>query len=32
VSLTSVSYVEPEPNASKHIDYPHLYEELITCV
>ena len=28
-SLTSVSYIEPVPNASKSIDYPHLYEELV---
>jgi len=31
-SLTSVSYIEPMPNASKHIDYPRLYEELVTFV
>lgn len=31
-SLTSVTYVEPAPNASRHIDFPHLYEELIICV
>ena len=28
--LTSVSHVEPTPDASKNIDYPHLYEELVT--
>jgi len=27
-SLTSISYTEPVPIASKSIDYPHLYEEL----
>jgi len=32
MSLTSVVYVEPMPNASTHIDYPHLYEELVTFV
>ena len=31
-SLTSVSYIEPMPNANKNIDYPHLYEELVTFV
>jgi len=31
-ALTSVTYVEPAPNASTHINYPHLYEELITFV
>jgi len=31
-SLILVSYFEPEPNASKKIDYPHLYEELVTFV
>ena len=25
-SLTSVSYIDPMPNASKHIDYTYLYE------
>jgi len=29
-SLVSASYVEPPPNASTNIDYPHLYEELVT--
>jgi len=29
-SLTSTSYIESAPNASKNIDYPHLYEELVT--
>ena len=28
-SLTSVVFVEPMPNASAHINYPHLYEELV---
>jgi len=31
-SLTSVSYIQPAPNASKIIDYLHLYEELVTFV
>jgi len=31
-SSTSTSYIEPVPNASKIIDYPHLYEELVTFV
>ena len=31
-SLTSTSYIEPAPNASKNIDYPPLYEELVTFV
>ena len=31
-ALTSVTYVEPAPNASKLVHYPHLYEELITFV
>ena len=31
-SLTSVSYVEPVPDASKNIDYPHPYEKLVTVV
>jgi len=31
-SVTSTSYTEPAPNASKNIDYPHLYEELVTVV
>jgi len=31
-SLTLVSYIEPMPNASKHIYYPHLYEEFLTFV
>jgi len=29
-TLTSVTYVEPAPDASKNINFPHLYEELIT--
>jgi len=31
-SLTSTTYVEPQANASTNIDYPHLYEELVTFV
>jgi hypothetical protein len=31
-SLTSTSYTEPAPNASPHINYPHLYKELISFV
>ena len=31
-SLTSTTYVEPHANASTNIDYPHLYEELVTFV
>jgi len=31
-SFNSVSYIELMPNASRHIDYPHLYEELETTV
>ena len=31
-SVTSVTYVEPVPNASDHIDYRHLFEELVTAV
>jgi len=31
-SLTSTSYIDPAPNASKNIDYAHLYEELVTFV
>jgi hypothetical protein len=31
-SLTSTSYIEPAPNASQHLNYPHLYEELILFV
>ena len=31
-SLASASFVEPQPNASTIIDYPHLYEELVTFV
>jgi hypothetical protein len=31
-TLTSVNYVEPFPDASKNIDYPHLYEELVNFV
>jgi len=32
MSLTLVVYVEPIPNASAHINYPHLYEELVSFV
>jgi len=32
MSLTLVVYVEPLPNASAHINYPHLYEELVSFV
>jgi len=31
-SLASTSFVEPQDNASTIIDYPHLYEELVTFV
>jgi len=31
-ALTSVAFVETAPNASKRIDYPHLYEQPITFV
>jgi len=31
-SLISMSYFEPAPDASKTIEYPHLYEELMTFV
>jgi hypothetical protein len=31
-TLTSVTYVEPAPDASKNEDFPHLYEELIIFV
>jgi len=30
--LTLVVYVEPMSNASTHINYPHLYEELVIFV
>jgi len=32
ISLTSVVYEVPMPNACTHTDYPHLYEELVTFV
>ena len=32
MSLTSVEYVKPMPNASAHINYPHLFEELVSFV
>jgi hypothetical protein len=31
-TLTSTSYTEPAPNASQHINYPHVYEELVSFV
>jgi hypothetical protein len=31
-TLTSVTYVEPPPDASKNVDFPHLYEELVSFV
>jgi len=31
-SLASTSFVEPQANDSTNIDYPHLYEELVTFV
>jgi len=31
-SSASTSFVEPQANASTNIDYPHLYEELVTFV
>jgi len=31
-SLTSTPYIDPAPNASKIIHYPHLYEELVIFV
>ena len=30
-TLTSVTYVEPFPDARKNVDFPHLYEELVLC-
>jgi len=30
--LASASYVEPPPNDTTNIDYPHLYEEIVTFV
>jgi len=32
VALTSVNYVEPAPNASKHIVYSQLFDELKTAL
>jgi len=32
MSLISIVYVEPMPNASTQISYPHLYEELVSFV
>ena len=31
-NLTSVTYVEPAPDASKNMNFPYLYEELISFV
>ena len=31
-TLISVTYVDPAPDASKKINFPHLYGELITLV
>jgi len=31
-TLTSVTYVEPSPNASKNVFFSHLYEELVNFV
>ena len=31
-TLNSVTYVEPAPDASKNVDFNHLYEELISFV
>jgi hypothetical protein len=31
-TLTSKTYVDPAPDASKNISFPHLYEELISLV
>jgi hypothetical protein len=31
-TLTSVTYVEPSPDASKNVDFTHSYEELISFV
>jgi hypothetical protein len=31
-TLTSVTYVDPPPDADKNIHYPHLYEELVHFV
>jgi len=30
--ITSLTYAEPAPNATKQIDLAHLYEELVTFV
>jgi len=32
IYLTSVVYLEPMPKASAHINYPHLYHELVSFV
>ena len=31
-TLTSVTYVQPAPDASKNVDFPHLCEVLISFV
>ena len=31
-TLTSVTYVKPSTDASKNVDFPHLYEELVSFV
>ena len=31
-TLTSVTYVEPSPDASKNVVFPHLYDELVNFV
>jgi hypothetical protein len=31
-TLTSVTYVEPSRDARKNVDFPHMYEELISFV
>ena len=31
-TLSSVTYVEPAPEASKNIDFPRLYEEIVHFV
>jgi len=31
-TLTSVTYVEPAPEAIKKIDFPHLYDEIVLFV
>jgi hypothetical protein len=31
-TLTSVTHVDPAPDANKNINFPHLYEELINFI